>query len=187
MEKTKIIHSKEMKKPLWIIPLSIVIPVSIISLIAFVAPPTQSEPSTTNTEEILEIERYNPQGLSQPTGYSQVVTIKGKYKTIHLGGKAGIYEDDTFPESLEEQSDLTFENIRIALAAAGASPKDVVDIQIYIVNLQDIDFDTNPVYADVRNFFPLGHKPTSMVIGVSDLAYPGLLVEVNVKAVIAED
>ena len=187
MEKTKIIHSNEMKKPLWIIPLSIVIPVSIISLIAFVAPPTQSEPSTTNTEEILEIERYNPQGLSQPTGYSQVVTIKGKYKTIHLGGKAGIYEDDTFPESLEEQSDLTFENIRIALAAAGASPKDVVDIQIYIVDLQDIDFDTNPVYADVRNFFPLGHKPTSMVIGVSDLAYPGLLVEVNVKAVIAED
>ena len=187
MEKTKIIHSNEMKKPLWIIPLSIVIPVSIISLIAFVALPTQSEPSTTNTEEILEIERYNPQGLSQPTGYSQVVTIKGKYKTIHLGGKAGIYEDDTFPESLEEQSDLTFENIRIALAAAGASPKDVVDIQIYIVDLQDIDFDTNPVYADVRNFFPLGHKPTSMVIGVSDLAYPGLLVEVNVKAVIAED
>jgi enamine deaminase RidA (YjgF/YER057c/UK114 family) len=187
MEKTKIIHSNEIKKPLWIIPLSIVIPVSIISLIAFVAPPTQSEPSTTNTEEILEIERYNPQGLSQPTGYSQVVTIKGKYKTIHLGGKAGIYEDDTFPESLEEQSDLTFENIRIALAAAGASPKDVVDIQIYIVDLQDIDFDTNPVYADVRNFFPLGHKPTSMVIGVSDLAYPGLLVEVNVKAVIAED
>ena len=187
MEKIKNIHSNEMKKPLWIIPLSIVIPVSIISLIAFVAPPTQSKPSTTNTEEILEIERYNPQGLSQPTGYSQVVTIKGKYKTIHLGGKAGIYEDDTFPESLEEQSDLTFENIRIALAAAGASPKDVVDIQIYIVNLQDIDFDTNPVYADVRNFFPLGHKPTSMVIGVSDLAYPGLLVEVNVKAVIAED
>ena len=187
MEKTKYIYSDEMKKSFWVIVLSIVIPVSIISLIAFVAPPTQSEPSTTNTEEILEIERYNPQGLSQPTGYSQVVTIKGKYKTIHLGGKAGIYEDDTFPESLEEQSDLTFENIRIALAAAGASPKDVVDIQIYIVDLQDIDFDTNPVYADVRNFFPLGHKPTSMVIGVSALAYPGLLVEVNVKAVIAED
>ena len=94
----------------------------------------------------LEIERFNLGGLSQPDGYSQVVTVKGNYKTIHLGGKAGIYEDDTFPESLEEQSDLTFENIRIALEAAGASPKDVVDIQIYIVNLEDIDFDTNPVY-----------------------------------------
>ena len=187
MKKTEYIYSDEMKKPLWIINLSIVIQISVIILIPFVAEPTQSELNATNTEEMLEIKRYNPQGLSQPTGYSQVVTIKGNYKTIHLGGKAGIYADDTFPESLEEQSDLTFENIRIALEAAGASPKDVVDIQIYIVNLDDIDFDTNPVYADVRNFFPLGHKPTSMVIGVSALAYPGLLVEVNVKAVIAED
>jgi len=134
----------------------------------------------------LEIERFNPEGLSQPGGYSQVVTVKGDYKTIHLGGKAGIFKDDTFPETLEEQSDLTFENIRIALAAAGASPKNVVDIQIYIVNLEDIDFDTNPVYEDVRNFFPSDHKPTSMVIGVSALAYPGLLVEINVKAVVAE-
>jgi len=135
----------------------------------------------------LEIERFNPEGLSQPGGYSQVVTVKGDYKTIHLGGKAGIYENDSFPETLEEQSELTFDNISKALAAAGASPKDVVDIQIYIVNLEDINFDTNPVYEDVRKFFPSGHKPTSMVIGVSALAYPGLLVEINVKAVIANN
>lgn len=135
----------------------------------------------------IQIERFNPKDLSQPTGYSQVVTIKGNYKTIHLGGKAGIYNDDSFPESLEEQSSLTFENIRIALESAGASPKDVVDIQIYIVDLENIDFETNPVYEDVRNFFPVGHKPTSMVIGVSSLAYPGLLVEINVKAVLKDD
>ena len=135
----------------------------------------------------LEIERFNPEGLSQPGGYSQVVTVKGDYKIIYLGGKAGIYENDTFPETLEEQSELTFDNISKALAAAGASPKDVVDIQIYIVNLEDIDFDTNPVYEDVRNFFPSGHKPTSMVIGVSALAYPGLLVEINVKAVVTNN
>ena len=116
-----------------------------------------------------------------------MVTVKGDYKTIYLGGKAGIYENDTFPETLEEQSELTFDNISKALAAAGASPKDVVDIQIYIVNLEDIDFDTNPVYKDVRNFFPSGHKPTSMVIGVSALAYPGLLVEINVKAVVTNN
>ena len=39
-----------------------------------------------------------------------------------------------------------------------------------------------PVSRDVRNFFPAGHKPASMVIGVSALAYPGLLVEINVRA-----
>lgn len=132
----------------------------------------------------LEIKRFNPEGMSQPVGYSQVVTVKGPGKMIFLGGKAGIYPDDTFPETLEEQSELTFQNIRRALEAAGATPADVVDIEIFIVDLANVD--PTPVYQGVRNFFPAGHKPTSMVIGVSALAYPGLLVEINVKAVVPE-
>lgn len=130
----------------------------------------------------IEIERWNPQGLSQPVGYSQVVTVKGSGKTIYLGGKAGIYEDESFPESLDEQSALTFENIRTALEAAGAGPEDVVEIEVFIVDLANID--PTPVYEDIRSFFPAGHKPVSMVIGVSALAFPGLAVEINVTAVV---
>ena len=128
-----------------------------------------------------EIERFNPQGLSQPDGYSQVVIATNPGRFIYLGGKAGIHPDHSFPESLDEQSRLTFENIDTALKSAGARREDVVEIQIYIVNLEEVD--PEPVYQDVRDFFPAGHKPASMVIGVSALAYPGLLVEVNVRAV----
>lgn len=130
------------------------------------------------------ITRFNPEGLSQPTGYSQVVTVEGAGKLILLGGKAGIHPDQSFPRTLAEQSTLTFENIRKALAAAGATPADVVEIQVFIVDLASID--PTPVYEDIRNFFPAGHKPVSMVIGVSALAYPGLLVEINVRAVIGD-
>ena len=128
-----------------------------------------------------EIERFNPRGLSQPDGYSQVVIAKNPGRFIYLGGKAGIRPDQSFPESLAEQSRLTFDNIDRALKAAGAGRENVVEIQIYIVDLENVD--PNPVYEDVRNFFPAGHKPASMVIGVSALAYPGLLVEINVRAV----
>ncbi|WP_446831122.1 RidA family protein [Candidatus Foliamicus sp.] len=128
-----------------------------------------------------EIERFNPEGLSQPDGYAQVVIAKNPGRFIYLGGKAGIHPDHSFPESLAEQSRLTFANIDRALKAAGARREDVVEIQIYIVDLENVD--PNPVYQDVRDFFPAGHKPASMVIGVSALAYPGLLVEVNVRAV----
>ena len=128
-----------------------------------------------------EIERFNPEGLSQPDGYTQVVIANNPGRFIYLGGKAGIYPDDSFPESLADQSRLTWENIDRALKAAGARREDVVEIQIYIVGLEDVD--PMPVYEDVRNFFPAGHKPASMVIGVSALAYPGLLVEINVRAV----
>lgn len=127
------------------------------------------------------IERSNPTGLSQPTGYSQLVTVTGAQNWIFLGGKAGIRPDGSFPKTLAEQSKQMFDNVRVALEAAGATPADVVEIEIFIVNLATVD--PNPVYEDVRNFFPVGQKPVSMVIGVSALAYPGLLVEINVRAV----
>jgi len=131
----------------------------------------------------IEIKRWNPEGLDQPVGYSQVVTIEGSGKMILLGGKAGLKPDGFIPETLAEQSKLTWENIDLALKAAGATREDVVEIQIFIVDLANID--PQPAYQDVRNFFPTGHKPVSMVIGVSALAIPELKLEINVRAIVA--
>ncbi len=132
----------------------------------------------------LTIKRWNPEGLDQPVGYSQVVTVEGQGKMVLLGGKAGLTADGFIPESLADQSKLTWENIDLALKAAGASREDVVEIQIFIVDLANID--PEPAYQDVRNFFPAGHKPVSMVIGVSALAIPELKLEINVRAIVAE-
>ena len=130
----------------------------------------------------IEIKRWNPEGLSQPDGYSQLVTVEGTGKMVLLGGKAGLRADGTIPPTLAEQSKLTWENIDLALKAAGATREDVVEIQIYIVDLANID--PEPAYQDVRDFFPKGHKPVSMVIGVSALAIPELLLEINVRAIV---
>jgi enamine deaminase RidA (YjgF/YER057c/UK114 family) len=130
------------------------------------------------------IKRWNPEGLSQPEGYSQLVTIEGGGKMVLLGGKAGLRADGYIPETLTEQSKLTWENIDLALKAAGATREDVVEIQIFIVDLANID--PNPAYQDVRNFFPKGHKPVSMVIGVSALAIPELKLEINVRAIVGD-
>jgi 2-iminobutanoate/2-iminopropanoate deaminase len=130
----------------------------------------------------LEIKRWNPEGLGQPVGYSQVVTIEGSGKMVLLGGKAGLTADEHIPETLAEQSKLTWENIDLALKDAGARRQDVVEIQIFIVDLANID--PSPAYQDVRDFFPAGHKPVSMVIGVSALAIPELKMEINVRAIV---
>lgn len=133
----------------------------------------------------LEIKRWNPEGLSQPEGYSQLVTIEGKGKIVLLGGKAGLRPDGSIPDTLAAQSKLTWENIDLALKAAGATREDVVEIQIYIVDLANID--PEPAYQDVRDFFPKGHKPVSMVIGVSALAIPELKLEINVRAIVEDE
>ena len=132
----------------------------------------------------MEIKRWNPEGLSQPDGYSQLVTVTGSATIVLLGGKAGIHPDGSFPKSLAEQSKLTFKNIDIALKAAGARRENVVELEVYIVDLANVD--PEPVYDGIRRFFPVGHKPVSMVIGVAALAYPGLLVEVNVRACLGQ-
>ena len=99
-----------------------------------------------------KIERFNPQGLSQPDGYSQLVIARNPGRFIYLGGKAGIHPDQSFPKTLAEQSRQTFANIDRALKAAGAGREDVVEIAIYIVGLEAVD--PNPVYQDVRTFSP---------------------------------
>ena len=130
----------------------------------------------------LEVKRWNPPGFSQPAGYVQVVTITGEHKQVLLGGKAGLTADGKMPPTLGEQAKLTFENIKRALEAEGGDMKDVVELQIFIVDLQKID--PNPAYQAVRDAFPPGFKPVSMVIGVSALAIPGLMMEVNVRAAV---
>lgn len=132
----------------------------------------------------LEVKRWNPAGLSQPQGYSQIVTVKGDHKEIRLGGKAGLDANGKIPESLADQVKLTFDNITLALKEAGAEPKDVVEIQVFIVDLANVD--PAPAYNAIRNYFPAGHKPVSMVIGVSALAIPALKFEINVVAVVAD-
>ena len=133
----------------------------------------------------IKIRRWNPDRLSQPDGYSQIVTVQGAHKSVYLGGKAGVRADGSIPESLREQTKLIFDNVTLALAEAGASPADVVEIQVFIVDLPNVD--PSPVYDAIRRYFPADAKPVSMVIGVDALAYPKLLVEIRLKAVVADD
>jgi enamine deaminase RidA (YjgF/YER057c/UK114 family) len=148
---------------------------SLALLLLLASPPAWAE---------TEIQRLNPEGLGQPTGYRQVVTARGG-KTVYLSGQAGLRADGTMPDSLAEQAELTYENIGVALAAVGGSASDVVRITVYIVGLGQ-GTDPTPVYIAQGKFFPADAKPASTILGVSALALPKLLVEVDVVAVVSE-
>ena len=131
------------------------------------------------------IERLNPDGMSQPAGYRHVVTAEGG-KLVFLAGQAGLRADGSMPETLAEQAELTYENIGLALAAVGGSAADVLRITVYIVGLGQ-GTDPVPVYVAQGKFFPADAKPASTILGVSGLALPGLLVEVDVIAMVGGD
>jgi enamine deaminase RidA (YjgF/YER057c/UK114 family) len=136
--------------------------------------------ATTAAASAAAIERLNPDGMTKPRGYSQVVAASGQ-RWIHVAGQGGIAADGSVPPDVAEQTRLMFEKVRIALAAAGASPRDVVRIVVYIVDLGRTD--PAPIYAGIREFFPADAKPASTIVGVSALALPGMKVEIDVTAV----
>jgi enamine deaminase RidA (YjgF/YER057c/UK114 family) len=137
----------------------------------------------TGAASAADIQRINPEGMSKPQGYSQVVTAANVARWVIVSGQGGIGADGKVPEDVGEQTRLMFDKIRAALAAAGASPRDVVSMTVYIVDLGRTN--PAPVFQGIRDFFPADGKPTSTVVGVQGLAVPGMKVEIEVTAAVA--
>jgi enamine deaminase RidA (YjgF/YER057c/UK114 family) len=140
--------------------------------------------TTTASAAEVAVKRINPPGLLTPRGYTQVVTASGG-RTIYISGQvaANAKGEIVGKGDLKAQTAQVFENLKIALASAGAGPKDVVKATIFAVNFKTEDI---PTIRDIRNAFFAGvEPPASTLVGVSALANPDWLIEIEVVAVVA--
>jgi enamine deaminase RidA (YjgF/YER057c/UK114 family) len=128
---------------------------------------------------------FNPPELfsTQGLGFTHVVK-SAPGTTIHISGQTAWNAERKLVggSDLGLQAKQAFANLGIALAAAGAGPRDVVFVRVYIVGYK-------PEYAGVispamESFFEGGPPPGSTWVGVSALAVPGFLIEVEATAVI---
>ncbi len=125
----------------------------------------------------------NPAGLANPGGYTNVVCADGG-KLVFVAGQVAF---DTNLQivgqgDLRAQTRKTFENLKIALEAAGARFEDVVKLNVYVVDYKPAD---RQAIVEVRNLFVSREQPpASTLIGVQALAADGLLIEVEAIAVV---
>lgn len=116
-------------------------------------------------------------------GFSQVVTAEGG-KYVHCAGQTSWDKDMNIigEGDLAKQMQQALENVRLALAAAGATPKDVVRATIYVVeyNVDKLEVITKALSA----FFDLDNLPANTLLGVQALALPEFMVEIEVTAVV---
>ena len=82
----------------------------------------------------------------------------------------------TLPEGIEKQTDQVLKNIESILSAAGSNKNKVIQVRIYLSDINNWDI-VNQIYS---RFFK-DHKPTRCVIPVTTLHY-GALLEVEVTA-----
>lgn len=153
-------------------------------LIASFGDSVQSEPigghGLATAQGAAAIERMNPQGISTPTGYSHVVTARGG-KTIYIAGQVAFDAKGQLvgKGDLAAQTRQVFENLSIALKAAGATFADVVKANTYMRDASQV-----AVVREVRSKYFTKELPASTLVEVPRLANPDFLIEIEVIAVV---
>jgi enamine deaminase RidA (YjgF/YER057c/UK114 family) len=131
------------------------------------------------------IQRLNPHGLHQTPGYHHV-TVADSAGLVFLAGQCPLDDRGQLVGSgdLRAQVEQVLRNIVTALSSVGAAPDDVVRTVIYVVSTNRDDLSL--VWTVLRNSAAASAFSTaSTLLGVSQLGYPGQLVEIDVTAILA--
>src|SRR5436190_19320308 len=127
-----------------------------------------------------QIKRTNPPELSKPTGYTHVVEASGG-KTVYISGQIALDKDAKVvgQGDMKAQAEQVFRNLQAALAAAGATFKDVVKMNTYTTDMSQVQ-----AVRDVRARYFGDMTPASTLVQVVHLARPEFLLEIEVIAVV---
>lgn len=127
----------------------------------------------------------NPPALNPTNGFTHVVTATAG-KSIYVSGQVSVNEkaEVVGKGDMRAQVEHVFGNLKVALAAAGATFDDVVKITYYVVDLKP---EHVPHIREVRKkYLNAQNPPASTLVGVAALVVPEWLIEIEVIAVVAE-
>ena len=124
-----------------------------------------------------ERREFRVEGLAPPIShycdavrFGDVLYISGVPPTDAAGKLVG-------GEDGAEQARQVFRNMKLVLDAAGASFADILKVTVYL-----LDVDDRKKINPVRQEFFGDARPASTLIGVSQLAIPGMKVEIEAVA-----
>lgn len=122
--------------------------------------------------------RLNPPTLPNAgeMGYSQISIVEPGRMAYISGQVAWRPNGEAVPESLAEQMRIVLANVRAALAAVGAGPRDVVIARLYVVDLTPERLEE--IMPGFLTAFE-GAQPCVTGVGVQALAAPDLQVEME--------
>jgi len=126
------------------------------------------------------VQYLNPQPLSAPTGYTHVVEVL-RGKTIYISGQVALDKSGNVvgKGDFSAQTTQVFENLKSALAAAGATFDNVVKVNTYITDMSQIQ-----TLRELRGKYYGKNAPASTLVEIGKLAHPDLMIEIEAIAVV---
>ena len=125
----------------------------------------------------------NPKTLAPPPGYTALVETTGPGRTIYVAGQLGLDLENRLvggPGDFRAQCEKAFDNLAAALAAVGGKLADIVKINNYLTDMSHM-----ATFRAVRDAkLNMQAPPASTTVGISQLARPGALFEIEAVAVL---
>lgn len=124
-------------------------------------------------------EEYRIEGMSVPISHYTDAVRAGDL--LFVSGCVPVDGDGNLVggDDVVAQARRVFENIGSVLAAAGAGPRDVVKVTIFLTDIED-----RPKINPVRQEFFGDTRPASTLVEISRLAIPGAKIEVEAVAIL---
>lgn len=133
----------------------------------------------------MPIQLVNPPGLATAPSYTHV-TVASAGRTAYISGQVAADATGAVvgKGDIRVQSKQVFENLKAALAGVGATFDDITKLVTYVVNL---DTANGGIVREVRaQYFTGTHRPASTLVGVTALASPDWMVEVEAIALLRD-
>ncbi|KMK77510.1 RidA family protein [Alkalihalobacillus pseudalcaliphilus] len=124
---------------------------------------------------MLNIIRNNPKSMPKPVGdYSHVTRVPAGASLIVTSGQIGIDMNGNVPDSLTDQVNYTFVNIKKALESEGLLPDNVIKVNIWATE----EIDWAYFYLKWNELFE-GDYPSMTIAYISALGLPELKIEIE--------
>ena len=132
----------------------------------------------------MAIERtaVNPVTWSVEMGFNQGEVVSGQARTLYCSGQTAMGSDGTplHDGDMAAQLALSLDNVEAVLDAAGMSLSNLVRLNVYTT---DVDLLFQHYGALAARLGAAQVAPTTTMLGVTRLAVPGQLVELEATAV----
>ena len=130
----------------------------------------------------MERTAVNPWAWSAAIGYNQGELVAGHTRTLYCAGQTAVGGDGTPRHSgdMAAQLALSLDNLEAILGGAGMSLASLVRLNVYTTDV-DLLFQHYGVLAS--RLGAAGVAPATTMLGVTRLAIPGLMVELEGTAV----
>lgn len=135
------------------------------------------------SKENTSIQFLNPKGLSKPAGFTQVVVAPAA-RLVYVSGQVPLNPNGDVVGKGDFRGQVTqvMDNLKTALAAAGATMTDVIKLNYYVVNLKP---ERVSVIREVRaKYLSAEHPPAGTLVGVTALVREDYMIEIEAVAAV---